>query len=457
MQLSRFVLVYPHVTDDEHVLYNVLADRLIAVNGAILEAVERWRSGEAPCEGDEAQTADYLLEAGFLAESREADEAALRAHLLRVAEGNPGIMYITLMPTLACDLACDYCFQKESPAFHRMSAETEPAAVRWILDRVEAGGLRKLVVHYCGGEALTRKDYLLRTAAAFGAAMRRRGGEFAWEITTNGVQLDLPFVKAMQAHGEGSIKITLDGDRETHDRARTYRDGRGTFDRIFANLAAVAGHVRLRLGGNFLPGQEGSYVRLLDRLQEAGLLAQFEAVRFKPIVEATREQAASCTGCAASGASEKSAETLVQIGRAIEERKPLTPQARAMALQRNPCELHWTHAYTIDPDGRVYKCPAVAGRAEMAINDVLSEGADKPAPLTAARPWEEHCGDCAFQPVCVGGCLGGQNLRTGRVDQVHCRKPEYEATYAEKAMRRHREEFSGSQWQTAGAAAAAIG
>src|SRR5437899_1382907 len=38
------------------------------------------------------------------------------------------------------------------------------------------------------------------------------------------------------------------------------------FDIILKNLETVAGHVRLRVGGNFLPGEEASYERLLDRL-----------------------------------------------------------------------------------------------------------------------------------------------------------------------------------------------
>ena len=55
---------------------------------------------------------------------------------------------------------------------------------------------------------------------AFSAAMQARGGEFSWEITTNGIGLDLPFVTTLQEFGDGFIKVTLDGDRETHDEAR---------------------------------------------------------------------------------------------------------------------------------------------------------------------------------------------------------------------------------------------
>src|SRR5437762_9668957 len=101
--------------------------------------------------------------------------------------------------------------------------------------------------------------------------MSALGGEFDWEMTTNAVHLDLAFVKALREYGDGMIKVTLDGDRETHDQARVYRDGEGTFDRIYANVLEVAGHVRLRIGGNFYPGQEASYYRLIERLDTAGV------------------------------------------------------------------------------------------------------------------------------------------------------------------------------------------
>ena len=179
-------------------------------------------------------------------------------------------MYVTLMPTLVCNLACDYCFQKDAPAFNWMSSTVESGTVQWILERTAAANCGRLCVHYFGGEPLTRKDYVLRTAGAFSEAMARKGGSFHWEITTNGVHLDLPFVSELKQYGDGIIKITLDGDRETHDQARVYRDGRGSFDQIFANLLEVAGHVRLRIGGNFYAGQEASYDRLMEKLDRAG-------------------------------------------------------------------------------------------------------------------------------------------------------------------------------------------
>ena len=442
MQLSRFVLTYRDAGESEHILYNVLLDRYAGVDDATLASIDRWRSG-APVEPNEWSVAEFLIENGFLVTSRRDDDDQLRRHLEKTAGGMPGTMYVTLMPTMACNLACTYCFQKESPAFNRMSAPVESATVDWILRRVAAAGCRKLIVHYFGGEPLTRKDAVLRTAKSFSSAMAASGGEFSWEITTNGVQLDLEFVTTLKAFGDGSIKITLDGDRETHDQARVYRDGRGSFDIIFSNLLAVAGHVRLKVGGNFLPGQEASYERLLDRLKDAGLYEKLDAVRFKPVIDASRSPGGTCTGCSSSAAQ---TDTLVQINRSVHSRRAGATRAETRESMLGPCELYWNNSYTIDPDGDVYKCPAVAGRREMAIGNVESAQPDKAAPLLERRPWEQ-CGDCAFLPICMGGCLGGVYLKTGRVDQVYCRKPEFEISFEETIRRRYRAELGEQGWE----------
>src|SRR5438105_10377351 len=193
MQLSRFVLIYREVRPGEHVLYSVLSDRYMGIDGATLEAIERWSNGFLPARSVEKETQAALLEEGFLVEDRAADDAQLRDHLDRASDGVPGEMHVTLMPTLACNLACDYCFQKEHPAFGKMHAHTEEATVEWILRAVDERKLRALHVHYFGGEPLTRKDFVLRTAEIFCASLAARGGTFAWSCTTNGITLTPDF------------------------------------------------------------------------------------------------------------------------------------------------------------------------------------------------------------------------------------------------------------------------
>ncbi|MGE5048684.1 MAG: hypothetical protein ACM3PC_08965, partial [Deltaproteobacteria bacterium] len=122
MQLSRFVVTYPDLRPGEHVLYSVLEDRYAGVDDATLRAIERWKTGESPTDDEEREVQAALIEDGLLVEGRAEDDARLRAHLDKASEGVPGTLYVTLMPTLRCNLACTYCFQKEHPAFERMSS-----------------------------------------------------------------------------------------------------------------------------------------------------------------------------------------------------------------------------------------------------------------------------------------------------------------------------------------------
>ncbi len=365
-----------------------------------------------------------------------------------MAGGIPGTMYVSLLPTLACNLACTYCFQNGSPAYNRMTTETEAATLEFILRKVDEAATPSLVVHYFGGEPLTRKDFVLRTAEVLGASMAARGGAFAWEITTNGIDLDLPFVQAMNRFGEGMIKVTLDGDRDTHDRARIYRSGKGTFDVIFQNVVAVAGAVRLRVGGNFLAGQQESYTRLVERLEVAGVLSKLESVKFKPVQETAANAGTMCP--TVDSAAQDEVQVLVGLDRLVRSKRKGGVRSDTLEALTGMCELHWDNQFVIDPDGLVYKCPAVAGRPEVAVGSVTSTEL-RGAPLLELRPWEQ-CGDCAYMPVCAGGCLGGQYLKTGRRDEVNCKKAWFEASLAESVPRRYLEELGDVPWDGAGAA-----
>ena len=168
------------------------------------------------------------------------------------------------------------------------------------------------------------------------------------------------------------------------------------------------------------------------------------------MVDTTRSENVGCTGCATGG--KETTDTLIQINRAVQKRATSMSSLLDVKLPNGPCELHWKNSYTIDPDGGVFKCPAVAGHPDLAIANVCSTDADKPAPLLLSRPWEQ-CGDCVFMPVCMGGCLGGQYLATGRLDQVFCKKQEFEANFREQITRRYRGELADREWDLVAAQA----
>ena len=64
-------------------------------------------------------------------------------------------------------------------------------------------------------------------------------------MITNGLLLTEEVVDRLLPYGLVGVKITLDGDRDTHNRMRPLRGRQGTFDRIVENMRQVAPKVPL--------------------------------------------------------------------------------------------------------------------------------------------------------------------------------------------------------------------
>ncbi len=90
------------------------------------------------------------------------------------------------------------------------------------------------------------------------------------------------------------MKVTLDGDRDTHNRMRPLRGGQGTFDKILNNIRQVADRCRISIGGNFDESSVDSYPALLDFLREQDFADKLAEGRVQ--ADHPRSQAAAAEG-----------------------------------------------------------------------------------------------------------------------------------------------------------------
>src|SRR4029453_3736322 len=94
---------------------------------------------------------------------------------------------------------------------------------------------------FWGGEPLLNLPVVYYLAEHVHAEASRRGVTLALNIITNGLLLTPEVVDRLVPYGLNGVKVTLDGDKAAHDRMRPMRGGQGTFDKIVANLKAIAG------------------------------------------------------------------------------------------------------------------------------------------------------------------------------------------------------------------------
>src|SRR6476646_9936821 len=165
-----------------------------------------------------------------------------------------------------------------------MSPQSAVRVAAWIereLDRVRP---ERFILTFFGGEPLLNLPAMYDLAERARRAADARGVTLFTNIITNGLLLTPEVVDRMLPFGLNGVKITLDGDKDTHNRMRPLRGGQGTFDRIVDNIRAVAGRVRIAIGGNFDETSVDSYPALLEFLSAQEFADKLVRVNFKPVV-----------------------------------------------------------------------------------------------------------------------------------------------------------------------------
>src|SRR5256714_2834329 len=165
-----------------------------------------------------------------------------------------------------------------------MTLETAARSGSWIEGELDRLDPERFILTFFGGEPLLNLPVMYDLAERTWRATQARGISMVVNVITNGLLLSPEVVDHLEPYGLSGIKITLDGDRDTHNRMRPLRGGQGTFDRIIENIRRVAGRVRIAIGGNFDASSAASYPALLQFLSEQDFAEQLVNVNFKPVI-----------------------------------------------------------------------------------------------------------------------------------------------------------------------------
>ncbi len=257
-----------------------LLDRVVALDGRPTDLRRAFNS-------DEIDALQVLIGNGFLVRDRQADRRQLDQYFARVTSSTDEL-HITVLTTLQCNFACDYCYQGDRGDYNKfaekMTMETAVRVGDWIERELERVRPERFTLMFFGGEPLLNLPVMYYLAERMWHAAEASGAAMNITIITNGLLLTPELVDRLQPFGLRGIKITLDGDRETHNRMRPLRGGQGTFDRIIENIRRVAGRVRIAIGGNFDESSVDSYPALLQFLAEQDFADQLVKVNFKPVI-----------------------------------------------------------------------------------------------------------------------------------------------------------------------------
>ncbi len=405
---------------DMSLIYNSFADSLMQIPTELFDALKA---------GDETILKNYpkelriMKEESFLVNHLFDEKDELRkwydAHTKQTQT-----LPLTILLSYRCNFACPYCFEAEYLGNVRMKPETQQEVVAWTREMMLSKDFPELDVTFFGGEPLIEQEtlfYLIHEFRNFCMANNRR---FEFGLITNGFHLKKELYAELKELGLKRIKITLDGDKERHDKQRPLRGGRGSFEVILKNLKEIGVLTSFTLGGNYDqndPEAVESIFKLLDYLRDEGLDNSVRKFGFKPIMNAGTKETADAIAYLGEG----DMSGYLRIEKELQQRN-LRSQRRVVA---GPCEALIEHAISIDPLGDIYPCGAFAGDKRASIGNVhtgYNENYDKVMSYNAID--HPTCGDCKNLAGCFGGCRWAVFKQKGDYSAFQCSGEFFEKT-----------------------------
>ena len=321
----------------------------------------------------------------------------------------PAIFNLTLLPTLSCNFSCHYCFEKGAQQ-KKMNDDITNRVLKLVKE--QAHRHLRTDLSWFGGEPLLVKDYIAKIHPKIRAIAASSGCDFMSNITTNGYLLDKDTAKLLRELDIKFVQVTIDGNKEVHDKNRPTKEGKGTFDRIFGNLLTFLetfekGIITLRVNAVY-----ETVASILDTLIHVPVMFRSRiSVHLHHIMDAK------CPN----NFSDEFSELIKEIYR--KTRLLGFDIAVDHYLDPGPsvyCYAERVTSAVIDPNGYIFKCAYTDFSEKERVGFLDQEGRIQPIGNFGTE-WEhliskepDKCVKCKYLPICGFGCprlrLTGVNL-----------------------------------------------
>ena len=416
MQLSRYLKTYPCPEKPGRIL--LIATRRCA---SLELSATLW---ERICAGDELSETEQatLARLGVLVPDRDAEQEEMRATFETINNASRRIE-VTATLTLECNLACPYCYEDPFRGRFVMSGETANLLVQRLTERMAEG--LDVSVEFYGGEALMQLELMKDIASRLAGAAASHSVTFSFTLFSNGVLLTPAVVQQLLPLGLSAIRLTIDGPPDIHNAQRPFVSGAGSFAKIMSNLLAIHKLVPVDLGGNYTRHNYQRFPELLDMLIAEGIEpAKMKEVFFSPVMPKADGSVAGDLGsaCACTAEPWVIEASLFLRGEVIRRGFPVAK------IKPSACMIEFKNDLVVGYDGSLYKCPVFMGQEELRVGS-LAEGVGDYSQSHNLDLWKnDECLDCAYLPLCFGGCRFFRKLQTGAMDGVDCRRAMLDAS-----------------------------
>lgn len=386
MKLSNYNIIFER--NGEYFLYNSLSNSFALLDRETYLYLNSHHATEVNIEDKELY--DILFSMKAVDVDKDYELMRLR-YIDDYRRFNRSRVSLTIVPTLACNFRCPYCFEVEHQN-RFMTDEIEDRIVDYVAAQTQASVID---ITWFGGEPLMAFPRI----ETLTARLKNLGKTYRAGMISNGYLLTEEVAGKLEDLSIGRIQITLDGPKEIHDSRRFLKGGYPTFDHIVENIercSVIAPSVRIIVRVNLDLTNRERYLELYELLREKKL----KNLQVYPAFVSDINRDNPCAIC-----SEKDRiDYLVNLYKEHNlDYVHLYP-----SHERTTCMARNMSSMVVGPDGEMYKCWNDVGIKEREVGSIGDKITNKGLWLqyvSGALQWDDsECANCRLLPVCNGGC-----------------------------------------------------
>ncbi|WBL25749.1 radical SAM/SPASM domain-containing protein [Zunongwangia sp. HGR-M22] len=398
MKISFYNIFYPK--DEKIIGYNTVSDRFVVLEPILYELLEASTNENNLEQLKEVHESFYqtLVENGFIVSSNtdELEEIKLISDRVDFDETN---FELTINSTMNCNFKCWYCYEshiKDS----KVSDETLDKIKLYIDNLINSkkDKLKRFSLKWFGGEPLLYfNKTILPLLKHVYPKMEANNIRFKSSFTTNAYLINQKLLDECKKYGVDDFQITLDGNRERHDKVRYVSKTKGSYDEIIDNIKLCLKnkfHVtaRINISEETLPG----ILDIMDDFEDVSNLERpFLTFSFHKVWQVKKDLKTEISDIV-------SAFRLKNF--------TVASVAESSASIRSSCYADKLNQATINYNGDIFKCTAREFSKESRDGILESNGnidwneERVKKRLEDTRFRNKPCLECKILPICNGGC-----------------------------------------------------
>lgn len=378
-------------------LYAGLSNSFFKLPEELKNAIDDYRNGKKLNIPKDVLT--KFQKTGVL--SKYTDEEFDRLYMLKWTkmQAQNDYMNLTIAPTMNCNFKCSYCFEKN----FRNTKMMDLSLTQKIIDFANNRKVKHLNIDWYGGEPLLGLNFIKH----FNHETYEAGFDVSQSIVTNGYLLTEDVVKYFDFIWLKNIQITLDGDKETHNKRRPHISNPDSFGRIMDNLEMLYAYcnfngywpnVSIRV--NIDKSNEDDYPKIKNMLYK-------KYGNFFNVYYALVHDSNSCI--------DKGEEIFnTEIEKEYKEKLDKKYEIENVSFFPNHfgnciCGAQILNNYVIDADGLMYKCWENVGNKNKSVYNLNTNRVDNILVesefiIKSQAMNDEICKNCFMVTSCQGGC-----------------------------------------------------